>query len=307
MELEEQLLEPMSMDRAIDSRSGRIAAAPESYTQTIIMTKDEFATLKNGKPFDFGNGAWRWTNPWGFIPAKKVKQKDGGDNWGLNAFHSSLSTINDLCLNATIASQLIGQWLAPQWAIFGVGRNKNGVSRDGSAWLFENPGDAKALTANVDFNGAYIHINAGLKWLAERHPELNLTKIRDSNVATGVAIRAMLFDLIKVLQMAQDNYDDALISALQMCLSMGQQIDGNRALEGFDGIGSYEKGELNFTFNRPELLPISKLEQAQADAEMSDLARQQQLNDTLSTGSPTTDVNDAAAFIANRVLNGTGQ
>ena len=300
LELEERVTEQRTVDQAIARRSGVLSSMPETYVQTIIMTKTEFATLKDGKPFDFGNGASRWPNPWGFVPAKLVQHKSCGEYWGLNAFHESIPVINDLCLEATICSQLIGQWLTPQWAVFGIGRSSSAVSRNGRMWLFENSGDAKTLTASVDFPGAYTHINAQLKWLAERHPELNLTKVRDNNVTAGVAIRAMLFDLIKDLQMAQDNYDVGIVAALQMAMTMAQNIDGTgRSVQGFENLGRFEDGSLSMRFQRPDILPASKLEQAQAAAEIAQFEQQAQLG-----GAAGATTADAASILATRLLNG---
>jgi hypothetical protein len=303
LEIEETKQEELTMDDRIAARRGHLASMPQAYTQTIIMTKTEFATLKDGEPFDFGNGASRWANPWGFVPAKLIHHKDSGDFWGLNAFHDTIPQINNLCLEATVCSQLLGQWLTPQWAIFGVGRTAQGVRRDGPAWIFENSGDAKALTAVVDFPGAYVHISSQLKWMSERHPELNLSKIRDNNVTAGVAIRAMLFDLIKLLEMAQNNYDTGIIEAIQMCITLGQSIDGQRSIPGFDALGKFEDGALDFHFDRQDLIPASRLEELQGEAEIAALQRQINVGAGLSASSTSA---DAASFLANGLLSRAG-
>lgn len=293
----------ISMQDYLAELEGKLPTEDEEYLYTAIYTKDSFATLKDGKPFDFtGTGAPAvWKNAWGFVPLVLVQHKPSGEDWGLNAYHSSIPTIAEMCLDASVCGQLLGQWLAPQWAVFGVGRTQRKVNRDGSVWLFEERGDAKALTANVDFSGAYEHIGAMMKWTADRQPELTLSRVREANLATGAAIRAMLFDLVRKLEMAQDQYDNGLVRVLQMCLTLGANADGRgTALEGFAGLGRFEEGAFNFGFDRPEVLAASKLEQAQAEAEMAAAKRQTELgNNPAPTANP---ANDTNALLASQLL-----
>lgn len=302
--LEETKTEARTVETAMGSFASAADTDARTYRWTGVYTKTEFATFKDGKPFDFGPGA-RFPNPWGFVPLVLVQQKATGGDWGLNAYHAVISLINELCLDATVMGQLLGQWLSPQWAIFGLGRNQKGINRDGEAWLFEESGDAKALTATVDFAGGYEHIGAMLKWLADRQPELALSRAREANLQTGAAIRAMLFETVKKLEAAQDAYDDGLIKALQMSLTIAQTINpGNTALSGFSGLGRYEDGALNFRFARPEVLPVSKLERLQEEQAIVDLQRQGDLNAALSPAPGQQQT--AASLLAARLLNGAG-
>lgn len=278
------------------------------YLYTAIYTKTQFATLRDGKPFDYtGTGAPAvWDNPWGFVPLLLCQHKPTGGEWGLNAYHSSVPAISEMCLDASICGQLLGLWLAPQWAIFGVGRTQQKVRRDGPAWLFEEKGDAKALVADVDFAGAYKHIGEMMHFVTDEQPELSLGRVREAGLETGEAIRAMLFDLVRKLEMAQDQYDAALVRGFQMLLTMAADPDGSgNALEGFGGLGSYEDGSYNFAFARPDILAPSKLEQARTEAEIGQIARQKELAATGATGGAgTSAANDSAALLASRLLNG---
>jgi hypothetical protein len=302
--LEERKREPRTVDSTITGFAVGSLEATE-YTWTGIYTKEEFATLKDGQPFDFGPGA-RWPNPWGFVPLVLVRHKPSGGDWGLNAYAQVISVINELCLDASTLGQLLCEWLAPQWAIFGLGKTQKKVNRDGSAWLFEENGDAKALVANVDFSGSYEHISSMLKWLSDRQPELALSRAREANLQTGAAIRAMLFETVKVLERAQDAYDTGLIRALQMALTIAQSINpGGTALAGFAGLGRYEDGALAFRFDRPDILPVSKLEAMQAEADMAGLERQTTLQRAISPAQGQADsTQTAASLLASRLLNG---
>lgn len=278
------------------------AEEDEPYLYTAIYTKQQFATLRNGKPFDYSEtGAPAvWPNPWGFVPLLLVQHKPDGGDFGLNAYHQSIPVISEMCLDATVCGQLLGQWLSPQWAIFGVGRSQQKVRRDGPAWLFDEQGSAQALVANVNFEGAYKHIGEMMKFLTDEQPELSLGRVRESGLETGEAIRAMLFDLVRKLEMAQDQYDAGLVRGFQMLLTMAANPDGTgAALPGFGDLGTFEEGALAFSFSRPDILAPSQLEQARAQAELTQIGRQQELSASGSTAT-----GDSAALLAARLLNG---
>ncbi len=305
------------VDRIIREMEGRLVRedAEASYEYTAIYTKTEFATFKNRKLHDYTTGTdgpdGRWPNPWGFVPLVLVPHVRTKDTWGMNAYADSISAINELNLDASICGQLLGMWLAPQWVVFGIGAGQT-LKRDGSAWKVEGDGKAQALVTNVDFAGAYVHIKNMLEWLADRQPELTLARVREKGLETGAAIRAMLFDLIRLMELAQSNYDDGLKRAIFMALTIGQNIDGEgTSLPGFSEgeIGSYSQDDnpFDFRFVRPDILPVSEIERLQAEAEKETLQRDVGLNRAINTGAASgTDEQTAASALASRLLNGVG-
>jgi hypothetical protein len=268
-----------------------------SYKYEAIYTKAEFLTLKDGKPFSYDGRGARLPNPWGFVPLVLTQHIASGGPWGLNAYHQSLGPINEVNLDASVVGQLIGQYLAPQWAIFGA-KNQQKIRRDGGAWIFDEATDAKALVAQLQIDQAYTHITGILDFMKERHPELQVAKIREMNAVSGVAIRALLSDLITILEDAQSNYDSGIIRALQMGMTMGASMN----LTLFTDLGTYEEGALAFTFDRPEILPVSELERLQADQQRADLTRQADLAANPTTGTAPAAGEDAAALLAAQLL-----
>lgn len=302
-----------SVDAVIRELEGRpTLTRDQSYTYTAIYTKTEFATFKDGKLYDYANDVagegGRWENPWGFVPLVLIPHKRTKDTWGLNAYADSISVINEVNLDASICGQLLGVWLAPQWVIFGIGAGQT-LKRDGSAWKVEKDGKAQALVTNVDFAGAYVHIGNMLKWLADRQPELTLARVREKGLETGAAIRAMLFDLIRLMELAQDNYDDGLKRAIFMALTIGQNVDGNgTSLPGFTaaeiGVYSQDDNPFEFSFDRPDILPVSEIEKLQQEAEKQTLTRDVGLNKAINDGAAAGNEQTAAAALASRLLNG---
>lgn len=313
--IDEERTPDKSVDSIIREMQGRpLRDEEQPYSYTAIYTKTEFATFRNGKLYDFvndvaGDGG-RWPNPWGFVPLVLIPHKRTKDTFGLNAYADSISVINEVNLDASICGQLLGVWLAPQWVIFGIGAGQT-LKRDGSAWKVEKDGKAQALVTNVDFAGAYVHIGGMLKWLADRQPELTLARVREKGLETGAAIRAMLFDLIRLMELAQGNYDDGLKRAIFMALTIGQNIDGNGlSLPGFTEaeIGRYSQDDnpFEFSFDRPDILPVSEIEKLQQEAEKETINRDLGLNRAINQGAQPGqgDEQTAASLLASRLLNG---
>jgi hypothetical protein len=299
--------EPRTVDSVLDRLRGRGSGLRTEEGRTFlyeaIYTKDEFLTLRDGEPYDYTGRGSRTPNPWGFVPLVLAQHMASGNAFGLNAYHASLSPINEANLEASIVGQLIGQYLAPQWAIFGA-KNQQKIRRDGGAWIFDDATDAKALVANLDVEAAYTHIREILDFLKERHPELQVARIREMNATSGVAIRAILTDLITLLQDSQDNYDTAIVRALHMGITMGADM----GLDGFTGLPPYEDRVNGFTFNRPEILPVSELERLQAEQERASLESAATLRNNPATGVAPAAGEDASALLAARLLaqGGTG-
>lgn len=302
--LEEIRPAPVSITSMINRFSGQMGDVERDQTVTAIYTKDEFAILVDGEL------ERRWPNHWGFVPLVLIRQKYRGGDWGLNAYHSSIPDINELCFDASVVGQILGQWLAPQWAIFGVGRQQT-IKRDGSVWLFDADAKAQALTADSDIAGAYQHMKEIMSWVYDRQPELALARARAANLESGEAIRAMLFDLIVKFKAAQGNYDTGLVRAFTMGLTMAQDLDGlGNSVPGFAGIGSYEAGELGFVFERPEILPVSQVEAMRQESEIATLERQTAVQRAVGNAQVETlngtSSNDAAALLASRLLTQAG-
>jgi hypothetical protein len=99
-------------------------------------------------------------------------------------------------------------------------------------------------------------------WLRDL-PELLLARMLETGDVTATAIRASASAGISRIEEAQGNYDDALIRAQMMAVSIG----GYRGYDGFAGysLDSYARGDLaHFIGKRPVISDdLSKLEKVQ--------------------------------------------
>lgn len=248
----------------------------QAYVYGRALSKTEFRTEKNRRPHSYRpDGVERWPNPHGFVPLVLVQHTRVGDEFGVNAYHHGISAINELNIQASYLSALIGEHLAPQWAVFGASLPSTGLARDGSVWAFPQASDAKAMVVDLRVGDVYEHLGAIRNHLENMFPELAIPRLRERGQLTGVAVRGMLTDLIRSGEMARDNYEAGLVRAGQMALTMGQNLAGSRqSLDGWGGLGTFEAGDFDHRYHWPAILPLTELEQLQIDAEKQALERE---------------------------------
>lgn len=257
------------------------------YTRGTYYTADSYVTYRDGQEFAYddnptvgGRAVSRWPNPHGFVPIRVVRHEENEGDLGNNAWYSIIPALNELNLRASQIGGNIGQHFSPAYFASGMQapRNTDGsiasVARDGI--LYGPAGSTLTpLVATLQYDGAYTHINAILRHIVDIQPELLLSELaRKAGDISGVAVQKMMTALIKRLEAAQVNYDTELVKALQMALSMGRNVAGTgfnlwQARYGAD-IGDFhattQVDGFDATIHRPEVLPLSRLEELELAA-----------------------------------------
>lgn len=237
-----------------------------SYRFTRRYTKDTIETLRDGKPWDFyGMGETKWRNPHGFVPVVWVRHKEvTGEDRGLNAYHSGLSEINDMCLTASVVGTNIGKHISPQWAAMGATPPAGGkpMERADNVWFFPGGGTLQQIIAKLDIEGAYLHIDSLMDTLETKFPELLLPKVGDQKRdISGAAVRGILTGLIRRGLRARESYEKGLKDAVQMALSMGANFGGTgKSLWESLNLPAFGDPTRAFEFHWPDILPMNKLE-----------------------------------------------
>lgn len=234
----------------------------------LTADENEFVTTKDGQEYGWhsdmsGNPVSRWPNDYGFVPAVKAGFKDVGTAWDVNAFHASIAKIHEINDVASLLSDSIRKNIDPPWLLAGVQKPSStpkipGSLADGTATedptaqrdhqkVFYGSENARAhgMVMPIDIPGAMQHIDGLLKELERDMPELAMHRLRESGGdRPGIAIRNMYSDATGRLNEAAGNLDDALIRALQMCVSIG----GMRGYENFGpfNLDSFQRGDLDF-------------------------------------------------------------
>jgi hypothetical protein len=268
-------------ERTIDERTGRETA----YRYGRLYTRTQYATFKDGQAFAYddnptlnGRPLATWPNPHGFVPIRVCQHEETEGEFGANAWYLIVDALNEINLRASQVGGNIGQHFSPAYAMIGVAAPRapatgevEDVPRNGFLYMPPNS-DAKPLLAQLDIPGAYVHIERILKHIVEVQPELTLPELlKAGGDLTGVAVQKMLTGLRTRGEAAQANYDGELVKALQMALSMGKNVAGSgydlwAARYGAD-VGEFKAVRLEDSFDcrihRPDILPLSELEQLQ--------------------------------------------
>jgi hypothetical protein len=224
------------------------------------IDQDRFATFRDGEAFAFfkdaqGNPVTEWSNDYGFVPVVRSQHRDMGLLWGANAFSGSLGKINELNDAASILNDQVRKAVNAMWYFAGVSKKDELTVRAEDKDMVPaiyGPKDSQPypMVFNIDITAASNNIQAMLAELERDLPELALHRIRESGNLTAPGVKAAYRDAIGKFTEAQGNYDDALIRAQQMAVSIGAlgRYDGFQAFD----LGSYARGDLaHFIAERP--------------------------------------------------------
>jgi len=197
-----------------------------------------------------------------FCPFVHVKFRDVGENRGWGAFTHCLDKVDEGNRMATRLHQMLFRYNKAFWAI-----SANNVDPSGRPLpaphlgspreivddtIFELPGNStmNSMVPNLQYAQALEVLHSQLAEIEKDLPELRYGNI--SGDLSGRAVRLLLAGAIDRTKEARTNWEQGLIRAFQMALSLR-----------FSAIGSFDAGELDFTFPERDVLPISVNERAE--------------------------------------------
>jgi len=165
----------------------------------------------------------------------------------MNAFHAQIGKINEVNDAASVLGDAVRKSVTPMLRAIGFQPNAkisfDTTARDEMIVLYGPEGSAiEPLAPSVDIAAAGANIDRLLLELERDLPELALHRLREGGNLTAPGVRAAYADAIGRYRSAMSVYDDGLIRAQKMALSIG----GFRGYDGFKGItlDSYARGEL---------------------------------------------------------------
>jgi len=249
-----------------------------SVTYAETATRDGelvvFRTYLNGAPFGWDGNPEAWEEPYGFIPMVHWPHNDVGLDWGwseLQPMRSKVFEVDDL---ASMISDQIRKTVDPVWLMKGSREQSltvTGASRAESGgtdtrpqpgreelkaiWSPSDKIQADPLIAPLQLNEALTHITALLAELERDYPELQ-TDIWASGATSGRALRVARQRLTTKVVQRREGYDEGLVRAQQMALSIGSL----RGYDGFAGLGKYEGGALDHEIGERPVFPVDPLD-----------------------------------------------
>lgn len=213
-----------------------------------------------------------------FIPIVHAKFQDAGNKRGEGAFVHALDKIDEANRMATRLHQILYRYQEAVWAIRADDKDPSGrplpaprlnvdgttsvgsVDMAGGTKVVYLPGMSKLdlLIPDIAYDEALNILKAHLQELEGDLPELAYYRLRErSGELTGRAARILLSDLIDKALEARGNAEAALVRADEMALTIGA------AMGLFNGLGAYENGDFDHTFQERDVVSSSEFEKAE--------------------------------------------
>ena len=256
-------------------RPGQVSSAEmvtqQSYTYTLKVDKQRFATFKDGEPFAYsvdasGAPVSEWDNEYGFVPLVIGHYEDSGLLWGENSFFNTQRKIDEINDAASLLNDSIRKVVIPLLKAKGIKKPKAtntdepGLSFSQNdkdellvAYLSDKDSDLEPIIIPLDISAAAQNVDRMLLELERDMPELALQRIREqAGNMTAPGVRTGYSDAIWRIEAARQNLDPALISALQMGITIS-------AINGYTGFGafnadSYARGDIDFDIKKRPII-----------------------------------------------------
>lgn len=194
----------------------------------------------------------RYPNDYGFVPVRHVPHnKEEGSPFGRTSFAGSLSKIvqlNDIAAPVHDAVRLgVDPKFVAKGGIMKDMRSDEDRARDEVTVLnIPKDGDFFPVQLQLNIADGLSAMNMLIGEIERDMPQLSLQRIRESGGdASGVAIENSYSDASDLLKEIQANYDQGLIAAVQMAISIGAYRRYPQFVV-YDPVKSFERGELDF-------------------------------------------------------------
>lgn len=227
------------------------------YTEraTLLDQGVYYETFRDSKPYDWDGYGEEWVVDYPFIPMVHIKHNDVGLDWGWSEIFPKLGAIREMDDQASKLGDQIRKMVDSPWLFTGIRPGRDGgtvtieglgdtnspasneISREETPILYAHDAQARAypLVSELDIEAALMNVKELGVEIERSYPELR-TSMRPGTSTGDVSGRALLL----ARQEAEDkvyarrvNYDDMLIKAHRMALSIG----GEAGYEDFSGFG----------------------------------------------------------------------
>lgn len=253
------------------------------YSETCVQVGESivFTTYREGVEYD-----WRdypeglpegrrvgptWTEDYGFVPLVLVQHRDMGLGWGWSEMQPSLAKLHELDDAASKLGDALRVAVDPLWFYAGVADDDvsfaaddetngdddaAGRSRIKALYAKDPAAKAQALVFPLDIAAASAHIMKLVEEVQRDHPELNEDKAGAG--ASGASRRIDRERKEALVAQRRAGYDDGLVRAHQMCLSIG----GAKGYPGFEGItaDSYARGDLEHSIGDRGVFAVDEMD-----------------------------------------------
>lgn len=258
-----------------------------TYTEIASRERDDpnvyYQTLKDGKPYSWNGIGAEWSKSYGFIPMVNVMHDNIGLGWGRSELHAGMSKIREADDMASLLDDQIRKSVNAVPVFIGAKRDEqNKKISSGSTASTETQGEGARqqtpalyipdpagkidwMVAPLKIGEVSAHIKSILESLERDYPELTIDVRNASGEMSGRALRAHQKPVEDRVKQRRVNYDDAIIRAQAMAISIGAQ-GGYPGFEKFTP-ESYGRGELEHAIGERPVFgedPLDKIDIEQA-------------------------------------------
>jgi hypothetical protein len=233
-----------------------------------------YKTFKDNAPYGWYGQPKAWEIPYGFVPLVHIQHNDVGLNYGWSEIHPMRSKVQEVDEQASLLSDYLRKYSEPVWLVTGKrwsdvtlddgddeGTDEDKPGRNRLRLIHGFPEGAKVtpLVTDMRVSDTLAHISSMLEELERDYPELQ-TDIWATGATSGRALRIARERVTSKVVQRRVNYDDGLVRAQMMALSIGG-MRGYPGYESFD-LGSYDRGDLNHQIADRPVFPIDPQDEA---------------------------------------------
>ncbi len=198
-----------------------------------------------------------------FVPIVHIKFKDIGFDDGLSCVFHALTKIEESNRQAERLHDILFRFGKPVLAISSNTVDKDGrpialsleledspyLNGDPDIWNLPGNANAESMIPDINYDSMLAILNAQLAECESDLPELKYYELAELNNVSGKALRTQMGAAVDRAEEARGNYVTGLIRIIQICLTLG-------SFWGLFSVGSYEKGDFEFSMELPEMFPM---------------------------------------------------
>lgn len=280
-------------EQRLDPRPRKVGEDVRYVTYREVVTRDgefvHYVTELDNVPYAWNGKEAEWDVPYGFVPMVIAQNINVGAKWGWSELHPGFPQFREVDDIASKLGDQIRKVVESGWFFSGVtppemnaqgvrelkmsGDVDYGESNDPEPGREEVPAiyapdpsaRAEPLVASLDIAGVTGHIQSILSSIEANYPELNRSIYDNSSGQSGRSIRIVRQPVEEKAQERRADYDDALVRAQKMAISIG----GMRRYRGFESfnIGSYAAGNLEHTVGQRPVFANDPLDDLEREKE----------------------------------------
>lgn len=238
---------------------------PVEYAE--VTEPGRVRTFVEGEPMGVDGREPEYPNELGFVPFVECYHLRTGAKEGEPTFEKAIPLLDEVNGMGTYLADIIKKHAEPQWAIFGAEPSELTHSGD-NVWFIPGPGDAKILVPSIDIEGVLKFIDTIRDNVHGALPELAFDDLRSKDQIATATIELQLLELVLKIKRVRPNYDDALVTALQMVGRAAKSM-------GIPDLAVLDDEGLALDNERP-VLPVHRMDEIRlAEAELALQAQQE--------------------------------